>query len=120
MSSRLGLLPLVVLRRAFVGRSQDGTRPEPWLFEVIADEITLPLAHLIEMAHERVFADGLGGQIQVLELVQLGPGRSGCGLGVRRSLAAGGWARRAGSRIECLGVGPGSRHRGRRYFRGWC
>ncbi len=61
MSGRLGLLPLVVLRRAFVGRPQDGGRPEPLLLEVIADEIMLPLAHLIEMAHERVFADGLGG-----------------------------------------------------------
>ena len=117
MSSRLGLLPLVVLRRAFVGRSQDGTRPEPWLFEVIADEITLPLAHLIEMAHERVFADGLGGQIQVLELVQLGLGRAARGLGVLRNLTAGRRAALPGARIEGC-CGPGNRCRGRCWLRG--
>jgi len=47
----------------------------------------LPLAHLIEMADERILADGLRGQVQVLELVQLRSRRPSRSLGVLRGTA---------------------------------
>ena len=41
------------------------------LLEELPDELLLPLADLVEMLVERVLADGLGSQVQVLELIEL-------------------------------------------------
>ncbi len=69
VSGRFSLVGRAVVRRIVVRRGLDGTRPEFGLLEVLADEITLPLAHLVEMADERILADSLGSQVKVLDLV---------------------------------------------------
>jgi hypothetical protein len=126
VSSRFSLLGRAFVRRIVVRWSQDGARSEPRLLEVLADEITLPLAHLIEMTDESILADRLGSQVEVLELVQLRPRSLGRGLGIlsgsealpgsrtagvrtrRNSLAAGSrrWAGRSG-RMPALPLRPG-------------
>ena len=45
--------------------------PEPGLLEVSADEVALTLAQLVEMPGHGLFADGLGGPVEGLELIQL-------------------------------------------------
>ena len=45
-----------------------GLRP----IEELTDQLPLPLADLVEMLVERVLADGLGREVQVLDLIELG------------------------------------------------
>jgi hypothetical protein len=39
--------------------------------EVLADQGPLPLAQFVEMLAERFLADGFGGHVEILELVEL-------------------------------------------------
>jgi hypothetical protein len=82
MRRRFCLMSWAIAGRILVRGPQYSVWPEPRLLEVIADEITLTLAYLIEMADERIFSNGLRGQVQVLDLLQLRLRCPGRGLGV--------------------------------------
>jgi hypothetical protein len=45
---------------------------DPGLVEVLLDQLPLPLTHVVEVLDERVLPDRLCGQVQVIDLVQLG------------------------------------------------
>jgi len=48
--------------------------PELGLLEVFANEVLLTLAQLVKMPGQSLFADGLGGPVEGLELIQRRPG----------------------------------------------
>jgi hypothetical protein len=81
MRGSFSLVGGALLNRVLVRRLQAGARPD-WLLEVLAGQIMLPLARLVEMPDKRILADCLGGQLEILHLVQLGARRPVRGIGV--------------------------------------
>jgi len=49
-------------------------RPAAGLLEVFVNEVALTLAQLVKMPGQSLFADGLGGPVEGLELIQWRPG----------------------------------------------
>lgn len=49
-------------------------RPAAGLLEVFVNEVALTLAQLVKMPGQSLFADGLGGPVEGLELIQRRPG----------------------------------------------